>query len=140
MAERAKRGRSGRRHAAIQHLIGHGHERIAFVGHLAHFDVRERLEGYESALEDHGLTPSAELLFDAGDNHDSGGELVAAQLLAVSEPATAVIVVATSLVARGAKTKPNAKLVATHCARQNGHVMSSPTACRVPSPRTSPAT
>ncbi|WP_250037269.1 diguanylate cyclase domain-containing protein [Paractinoplanes maris] len=82
---------SGGVRAAVVHLIEHGHERIAFAGHLAHHDVRERLQGYESALIEHGLTPPPDLLLDAGDNHESGGELAAGLLSASSRPATAVV-------------------------------------------------
>ena len=77
--------------AAVGHLIGHGHERIAYAGHLAHHDLRERHEGYRAALLGHGLTPSADLLFDSGDNHESGGEAVADALIRAGLPATAVV-------------------------------------------------
>jgi LacI family transcriptional regulator len=37
---------------ATEHLIGHGHERVAFVGDVRHYyTARKRLEGYEEALE-----------------------------------------------------------------------------------------
>ncbi|GAB2603065.1 hypothetical protein Aab01nite_84970 [Paractinoplanes abujensis] len=76
---------------AVRHLLEHGHERIAFAGHLVHFDVRERREGYENALAERGLLPPSDLLIDAGDNHESGGELVADLLVAAGMPATAVV-------------------------------------------------
>jgi diguanylate cyclase (GGDEF)-like protein len=82
--------RSGVREA-VRHLIAHGHERIAFAGHLAHFDLRERHEGYREGLLDHGLTPRADLLFETGDNHESGGELVADALIRAGLPATAIV-------------------------------------------------
>ncbi|MBM2622683.1 GGDEF domain-containing protein [Actinoplanes sp. LDG1-06] len=77
--------------AAVSHLIGHGHERIAFAGHLAHHDVRERHEGYDSALMEHGVVPPHDLLLDTGDNHEAGAEVIAEQLLAAAKPATAVV-------------------------------------------------
>ncbi|MBL7261766.1 substrate-binding and GGDEF domain-containing protein [Paractinoplanes lichenicola] len=77
--------------AAVLHLIEHGHERIAFAGHLAHFDVRERREGYEAALAERGVELPTDLLIDAGDNHESGGELAADLLFAAGMPATAVV-------------------------------------------------
>jgi len=77
-------------HAAVSHLIGHGHERIAFVGHLNHQDVRERRDGYRSALMAHGLAPRPELILDAVDNHESGGELAGDLLTAAGLTATAV--------------------------------------------------
>ncbi|KUL41814.1 substrate-binding and GGDEF domain-containing protein [Actinoplanes awajinensis] len=82
--------RSGVREA-VRHLIEHGHERIAFAGYLAHFDLRERHEGYREGLLAHGLTPDPALLFDTGDNHESGGEAVAGTLIRAGMPATAIV-------------------------------------------------
>jgi diguanylate cyclase (GGDEF)-like protein len=82
--------RSGVREA-VAHLIGHGHDRIAFGGHLTHFDLRERHEGYREGLLAHGIEPRAELLFETGDNHESGGEAVADALIRAGMPATAVV-------------------------------------------------
>jgi diguanylate cyclase (GGDEF)-like protein len=82
--------RAGVRQAAA-HLIRHGHERIAFAGHLGTFDVRERHEGYREALLAHGITPRADLLFDNGDNHEAGGETVADALIQAGMPATAIL-------------------------------------------------
>ncbi|WP_328471671.1 GGDEF domain-containing protein [Actinoplanes sp. NBC_00393] len=82
--------RSGVR-AAVRHLVEHGHERIAFAGYLAHFDLRERHEGYREGLLAHGLTPQPDLLFDTGDNHESGGEAVADALIRAGMPATAIV-------------------------------------------------
>jgi diguanylate cyclase (GGDEF)-like protein len=82
--------RSGVREA-VTHLIEHGHERIAFGGHLAHFDLRERHEGYREGLLAHGIAPRPELLFETGDNHESGGEVVADALIRGGMPATAVV-------------------------------------------------
>ena len=82
--------RSGVREA-IAHLVGHGHERIAFAGYLTHFDLRERHEGYREGLLAAGITPRADLLFDTGDNHESGGEAVADALIRAGMPATAIV-------------------------------------------------
>ncbi|MET0425294.1 MAG: GGDEF domain-containing protein [Actinoplanes sp.] len=83
--------RSGVREA-VSHLIEvHGHERIAFAGNLAHFDLRERHEGYREAMLAHGLEPRPELLFDTADNHESGGETVADTLIRADMPATAMV-------------------------------------------------
>src|SRR5262249_1604113 len=82
--------RSGVREA-VSHLIGHGHQRIAFGGYLEHFDIRQRLEGYREAMLTHGLTPPADLLYDTGDNHETGGELVADAMLRDGMPATAIV-------------------------------------------------
>ena len=49
--------RAGAREAT-EHLIWHGHERIAFVGDVRHFyTARKRLEGYKEALEAANLEP-----------------------------------------------------------------------------------
>jgi DNA-binding LacI/PurR family transcriptional regulator len=82
--------RSGVREA-VAHLVEHGHRRIAFGGHLTHFDLRERHEGYRAGLLAHGIAPRPELLFETGDNHESGGEAVADALIRGGMPATAVV-------------------------------------------------
>jgi diguanylate cyclase (GGDEF)-like protein len=82
--------RSGVREA-VAHLIGHGHERIAFGGHLTHFDLRERHEGYREGMLARGITPQPGLLYETGDNHESGGEVVADALIRAGMPATAVV-------------------------------------------------
>ena len=46
----------GGTYAAVEHLIGHGHSRIGFVGNLAQPDLRDRHAGYLAALEAHDLT------------------------------------------------------------------------------------
>ncbi|MBW6435579.1 GGDEF domain-containing protein [Actinoplanes hulinensis] len=79
--------RSGVRDA-VTHLIEHGHERIAFAGYLAHFDLRERHAGYAEALTAHGLEP---LVMDTGDNHESGGEAVADLLIRAGMPVSAIV-------------------------------------------------
>jgi diguanylate cyclase (GGDEF)-like protein len=76
---------------AVAHLVAHGHERIAFAGHVSHFDLRERYEGYREGLLAHGLGPRADLLFETGDNHESGGEVVAEALVRAGLPATAIV-------------------------------------------------
>ncbi len=77
--------------AAVAHLVEHGHERIAFAANLASFDLRERLEGYREALAAHGIAARADLLFEAPDNHETGGEAVAEKLLGAGLPASAIV-------------------------------------------------
>jgi diguanylate cyclase (GGDEF)-like protein len=76
---------------AVEHLIWHGHERIAFAGNLTSFDVRERHEGYREAHGRHGIVPRADLVFDSGDSHEDGGALVADALIRGGMPASAVV-------------------------------------------------
>ncbi|MBB2947498.1 diguanylate cyclase (GGDEF)-like protein [Actinoplanes lutulentus] len=80
--------RSGVRDA-VAHLIEHGHSRIGFAGYLAHYDLRERHEGYREAMLEHGLDP---VLFESADNHESGGETVAEDLIRAGMPVTAIVV------------------------------------------------
>jgi LacI family transcriptional regulator len=56
--------------AATEHLLEHGHERIAFVGDPPSlYTTRERLAGYHAALEDAGVEPRTELV--ATGSHDA---------------------------------------------------------------------
>jgi diguanylate cyclase (GGDEF)-like protein len=87
MSEVAADNRSGVRDA-VEHLITHGHEKIAFAGYMAHFDLRERAAGYVAGLSGPGLSP---LIFDTGDNHESGGESVADALIRAGMPVTAIV-------------------------------------------------
>jgi diguanylate cyclase (GGDEF)-like protein len=76
---------------SVHHLVGHGHERIAFGGDLSHFDVRERHEGYRAGLLDNGIDPDPALLITAPDNHETGGVTIAEKLMAAGMPATAIV-------------------------------------------------
>ncbi|MEV1286193.1 EAL domain-containing protein [Micromonospora sp. NPDC049679] len=77
--------------AAVHHLIGHGHRRVAFAGHLAGDDIRERHEAYRETLLAAGIDADRCLTFDTGDNLESGGERAARWMLAAGLPATATI-------------------------------------------------
>ncbi len=47
---------------AVNHLVEHGHRRIAFVGgEITHPSIRGRLEGYRKGLEDHGIPRDSSL-------------------------------------------------------------------------------
>ncbi len=63
--------------AAVEHLIGHGHTRIGFVGNLRQRDIHERFTAYCDALEAHGLTPDPALVFAAPDEAEESGMLPA---------------------------------------------------------------
>jgi diguanylate cyclase (GGDEF)-like protein len=82
--------RSGVRQA-VAHLVEHGHQRIAFAGNLSVKDILERYEGYREALVAHGLSDLPELLFTSPDNHETGGAVVADQLVHAGLPATAMV-------------------------------------------------
>jgi PAS domain S-box-containing protein len=58
----------GGAHAAITHLIDHGHTRVAFMGVMAIADVRERYDGYRVALAEHHIPYDPDLVFDLARN------------------------------------------------------------------------
>jgi diguanylate cyclase (GGDEF)-like protein len=68
--------RSGTR-LAVDHLIAHGHRRIGFVGWMAQEDIQQRHEAYREALAAHGLPYDEGMLFPAGNNIATGGEMAA---------------------------------------------------------------
>jgi diguanylate cyclase (GGDEF)-like protein len=76
--------------AAVGHLIGHGHTRIAFAGHLDQVDTRERYAAYRATMLAHGLDPEG-LHFDTGGMQESGGEQAARAMLDAGLPSTAVV-------------------------------------------------
>jgi LacI family transcriptional regulator, galactose operon repressor len=84
---------------ATQHLIEHGHRRIAIIsGPLSISTGRERVAGYRRALEQLEAHPDAELVFEADFRDPTVGGAVDA-LLALDDRATAVVVSNTALAA-----------------------------------------
>ncbi|WP_407343667.1 EAL domain-containing protein [Pengzhenrongella phosphoraccumulans] len=78
--------------AAVEHLIGHGHTRIGFVGNLAQQDVRERRAAFARALATHDLVIDPALVYGASDNAEAGGVRAAQELLASPRRPTALMV------------------------------------------------
>ncbi len=78
--------------AAVEHLIGHGHTRIGFVGNLSQQDIRERYSAYLAVLAAHGLAADPGDFFAVPDNGESGGVHGARQILARPGRPTAVMV------------------------------------------------
>jgi len=76
---------------AVQHLLEHGHRRIAFAGALGHMDVRERYEGYIAALRDAGISLDSSLFFPTGSQLELDGRSVGRQLVGARLPCTAII-------------------------------------------------
>lgn len=72
---------------ATEHLIGHGHQRVAFIGAQEHlYTTRKRLEGYREALRGQGLEEMVRL-----EAPDAVSAARAAQaLLEFSDPPTAL--------------------------------------------------
>jgi diguanylate cyclase (GGDEF)-like protein len=75
---------------AIEHLLGHGHRRIAFVGYMGEFDIRQRYDAYRATLLDQGVQPDPALVFEADNDFEHGGVPAARALLAAGLPSTAV--------------------------------------------------
>ena len=78
--------RAGTREAT-EHLIWHGHERIAFIGDVRHFyTARKRLEGYKEALQAANL----ELLHHLDAHTIEMGEEATREFLEAPDPPTAL--------------------------------------------------
>jgi diguanylate cyclase (GGDEF)-like protein len=77
--------------AATQHLIDHGHRRIAFVGYPEQADVKERLRAYRETMAANGLTPDPDLFFPVDDMQELSGERAGHAMLAAGMPSTAVL-------------------------------------------------
>lgn len=76
-------------HDAVRHLIGHGHQRIAFVGSGgARYTVQERLAGYRAALTDNGHMDEGLVALDCRSTDQA--RQATAQLLAGASPPTAI--------------------------------------------------
>jgi diguanylate cyclase (GGDEF)-like protein/PAS domain S-box-containing protein len=77
---------------AVDHLVGHGRRRIAFVGNLTQDDISERHTAYREALRAYGMEPDAALVYEAPDNLATGGRIAAAKILRDGAPCDGVIV------------------------------------------------
>lgn len=76
--------------AAAEHLLAHGHERIALVGDLPSvFTTAERVRGFRSALEAAGPHLD-EGLVRVGFHDSPGAEIATRELLALHKPPTAI--------------------------------------------------
>ncbi|MDN3919370.1 LacI family DNA-binding transcriptional regulator [Roseateles violae] len=76
--------------AAVEHLIGLGHNRIAFItGSSYTGQSHERQRGYQDALKQAGIRPVKGLIVQ-GDFSQSSGFNAAQQLMALPKPPTAI--------------------------------------------------
>jgi diguanylate cyclase (GGDEF)-like protein len=77
--------------ATVEHLIGHGHRRIAYIGHLANLDMAQRFASYRDTLAAHDIPFDARLLVDLEDEWESGGSAGVRVLLASGQPFSAIV-------------------------------------------------
>lgn len=82
---------SGGAHMATEHLIGHGHRRIAFVGDTAELPTSyRRLLGYRNALDEHAIPQNAAYeVFGAVDRNSAAHAICT--LAELAEPPTAIL-------------------------------------------------
>ncbi len=76
--------------AAVSHLIMHGHQRIAFIGHLGNSDVKQRFEGYVAALAARQVAFDEHLVFDVYSDVEVGGTSGVRALLEAGVAYTAI--------------------------------------------------
>lgn len=82
---------------AVHHLVGLGHQRIAFVGAPLQYQfAQERLDGYERALRDNGLSAARDYV-QIADFSDDGGEVATNMLLDLPQPPTAIVCVSDTM-------------------------------------------
>ncbi|GAA5042321.1 LacI family transcriptional regulator [Thermocatellispora tengchongensis] len=75
----------------VEHLIRHGHRRIAFLGdHPAIFTAAERLHGYRTALEAAGI-PADDRLISMGPPGQARMAVELTRMLALPDPPTALL-------------------------------------------------
>ncbi|WP_158602423.1 EAL domain-containing protein [Cohnella endophytica] len=75
---------------AVNHLIDHGHSRIAFIGNLSQYDLYERYQGYLEALEERGLAFDESLIVHTKNNLLDSGIQAVEQLFEVGASFTAI--------------------------------------------------
>lgn len=75
---------------AVQHLLAHGHRRIAYIGDVVHLSTEtNRLEGWRRALREGGVEPDDDLVQVFASDRDAAGAAVA-RLRALADPPTAI--------------------------------------------------
>lgn len=77
---------------AVEHLIRHGHTRIAFIGHLDVPDVLERQEAYVATMRRHGLEVRPQDTLGSSGSTPLGGREAAQRLIAGGDLPTAIAV------------------------------------------------
>lgn len=82
---------------AVNHLVGLGHARVAFVGAPLQYQfAQDRLNGYQMALSGNGLSLDPDLI-QIADFSDEGGEIATTMLLDLPHPPTAIVCVSDTM-------------------------------------------
>lgn len=76
---------------AVRHLLKHGHRRIGFAGTLSQLDMRERYEGYKSALREAGIEPDPDLFFPMSCTLELEGHATGQRIVEAGVPFTALV-------------------------------------------------
>jgi len=76
--------------AAVEHLVGHGHTRIAYGGGSEPY-AEVRRQAYWEALRDCGLEPRRELVYRSELPHELAGRDLGEKLVADGLPASAIV-------------------------------------------------
>jgi len=83
--------------SAVNHLVGLGHSKIAFVGSPLQFQfAQDRLNGYERGVIENGLEVDQKLV-QIAEFSDEGGEAATNILLDLPEPPTAMVCVSDTM-------------------------------------------
>jgi len=77
---------------AVNHLLGHGHTSIGFVGNLAQLDISERYDAYREALMEREIAVNPDHLFAAPENGEEGGRAAARAFLSLSKRPRALMI------------------------------------------------
>ncbi|WRS30687.1 LacI family DNA-binding transcriptional regulator [Actinomycetaceae bacterium MB13-C1-2] len=75
---------------AAEHLIKHGHSRIAVLVAPSYYTTGLRLRGYRKALREHGITADSDLVVRLSSGSVTQAEEAMSRLLRLPEPPTAV--------------------------------------------------
>ncbi len=82
---------------AVEHLLAHGHRRIAFLGDLAALQTASaRLDGYSAALRDAGIEPDPAVI-DMSLRLDTSASAATRRMLDSDHPPTAIFAARNSL-------------------------------------------
>lgn len=82
---------------AVNHLVSLGHSRVAFVGAPLQYQfTQDRLNGFERAMTDNGLSVIPDYV-QIADFSDDGGEIATNMLLDLPTPPTAIVCVSDTM-------------------------------------------